>query len=320
MPPTSGPTIAPLLRQIGRGRDGSRALDRAQARELMDAILAQRVSDLELGAALTALRMKGETVDEIAGFIDASAAHTARVTADRPCVVIPTYNGARLLPNLVPLLALQLARDGVPVLLHGQASEPSGVRTAKTRLAARVTTLDVLTALGIAPCRTIDEVAARWAAQQPAYVPLEVVSPALARLIALRRVLGVRNVAHTLVKLLLPIAGPAVLLSCHTHAEFGTQLERWFASERVTALSMRGTEGEAVINPQRPQPLDLWHDGVRLESVKVAADAETAPCAIDAESTARWIREALARDTMPRALIAQAQAIHRLLDTMAVPA
>lgn len=318
---TANPTsIAALLRQIGRGRDGSKALERAQARDLMDAMLAHRVSELELGAALMALRMKGETADEIAGFIDALAAHVTPIPTVRPCVVIPTYNGARLLPNLVPLLALQLARDGVPVLLHGQASEPGGVRTAKTRLAARVSTLDVLTALGIAPCRTAADVAARWAAQQPAYVPLQALAPALAHLIALRRVLGVRNVAHTLVKLLLPVEGPAVLLSCHTHAEFGAQLDRWFASERATAMSMRGTEGEAVVNPRRPQPLDLWHDGVRVDTVNAAVDPGFAPCAIDADSSARWTRAALAHSTVPGALTAQAQAIHRLLDMMAVPA
>jgi anthranilate phosphoribosyltransferase len=34
-------------------------------------------------------------------------------------VVLPSYNGARRLPVLTPLLALLLAREGLPVLLHG---------------------------------------------------------------------------------------------------------------------------------------------------------------------------------------------------------
>jgi anthranilate phosphoribosyltransferase len=306
-------SIAALLRDIGRGRDGAKALAREPARELMDAMLAGRISDLELGAALMALRMKGETAEEIAGFMDAVAAHTQRIPTDRPCVVIPSYNGARLLPNLVPLLALLLARRGVPVLIHGQASEPTGVRSAKTRLGGRVTTLDVLAALGIAPCRTLGEVAERWSLRQPAYVPLAWVAPALARLVALRPLLGLRNVAHTLVKLLVPIDGPAVLLSCHTHAEFGVQLERWFAGEKIAALSLRGTEGEAVVNPQRPQPLALWHDGVRFDTVTVAANT-TPACAIDADGTAHWTRNALARGQVPSGIETQAQAIHRLLE------
>jgi anthranilate phosphoribosyltransferase len=38
-------------------------------------------------------------------------------------VIIPSYNGARKLPLLTPLLALLLAREGLPVLIHGTATE-----------------------------------------------------------------------------------------------------------------------------------------------------------------------------------------------------
>jgi anthranilate phosphoribosyltransferase len=41
--------------------------------------------------------------------------------------VLPSYNGARKLPVLTPLLALLLAREGLPVLIHGTATESSRV-------------------------------------------------------------------------------------------------------------------------------------------------------------------------------------------------
>ena len=52
---------------VGRGREGARALDPARARALFDAVFEGRIGELELGGVLIALRMKGESVDEIEG-------------------------------------------------------------------------------------------------------------------------------------------------------------------------------------------------------------------------------------------------------------
>lgn len=46
-------------------------------------------------------------------------------------MVIPSYNGARKLPLLTPLLALLLAREGLPVLIHGTATESTRVFTSE---------------------------------------------------------------------------------------------------------------------------------------------------------------------------------------------
>ena len=66
--------IGHYIKEIGRGRDGARPLDRAQAADLMGQILAAQVSDLEIGAFCLAMRIKGETSDEMAGFLDAAHA------------------------------------------------------------------------------------------------------------------------------------------------------------------------------------------------------------------------------------------------------
>lgn len=307
--------VAPLLRELGRGKEGSRALSREQSRELMTAMLDGAVSDLELGGVLIALRMKGETAPEIAGFLDALNAHLICAAAPRPCVVLPTYNGARLLPNLVPLLALLLAQRGVPVLMHGQASEPSSTARARTR----VTTLDMLTALNITACPTMEDVAVRWAQGEPAYVPLAVAAPGLSRLIALRRVLGVRNVAHTLAKLARPVRGPSLLLSCYTHPEFGCMLNELFTLTREAALSMRATEGEAVANARRLQRIERWVDGamdVAVQEQDVAAGDVVLP-ALDASETAVWTRSVLAGErAVPAALQAQCDAIAASLEKL----
>src|SRR6185295_17005852 len=93
----------PLLKDIARGKHGARDLTRDQARALFEAIFAGGISDVALGATLVAVRLPPRRALP---------------------VILPTYNGARKLPNLVPLLALLLAREGVPVLLHGTTQEP----------------------------------------------------------------------------------------------------------------------------------------------------------------------------------------------------
>jgi anthranilate phosphoribosyltransferase len=59
---------ARFIKEIGRGKDGARSLTHDDARTLYAAMLDGRVSDLELGAILLAMRVKGESVEEIAGY------------------------------------------------------------------------------------------------------------------------------------------------------------------------------------------------------------------------------------------------------------
>ena len=67
-------SIAPYLKVIGRGKQGARSLDRGQAADLFGQVLDGAVTDLEIGAFCIAMRIKGETPEEMAGFLDATYA------------------------------------------------------------------------------------------------------------------------------------------------------------------------------------------------------------------------------------------------------
>ncbi|HNV61145.1 MAG TPA: DNA-binding protein YbiB, partial [Rhodoferax sp.] len=122
--------IGKYIKEIGRGKEGARALTREQATDLFGQVLDGAVTDLEIGGFCLAMRIKGETAQEMAGFLDATDARLNKIPAcDKPVVVIPSYNGARKLPVLTPLLALLLAREGLPVLIHGTATESTRVFT-----------------------------------------------------------------------------------------------------------------------------------------------------------------------------------------------
>lgn len=135
--------IPAIIKEVGRGAHGARDLPVADAQALYAAMLAGEVPELELGALLIAYRIKGESLGELQGFMQALGAHT--LAFDAPAgplpVLLPSYNGARKLPNLTPLVALLLAREGVPVLMHGPLQSHG-----------RVTSAAVLAELGVPVC------------------------------------------------------------------------------------------------------------------------------------------------------------------------
>ena len=54
-----------IIKDIGRGKNAARDLSRDDARALFAGMLAGDVPDLQLGAVLMALRIKGESLDEL---------------------------------------------------------------------------------------------------------------------------------------------------------------------------------------------------------------------------------------------------------------
>jgi anthranilate phosphoribosyltransferase len=253
--------------------------------------------------------MKGESVSEITGFLDALEPHLTRAPAVAPgWVILPSYNGARTVANLVPLLALLLARDGIAVLVHGQPSEPAAAPR------PRVSSAAIFEALALPACPTMDAAAACARAGRPALVALDTFAPELARLIGLRAVLGVRNVAHTLAKLVRPVDGVSLLVSSYTHPDFGRLQAELFATTGALAMTLRGTDGEAVISARRGQGLDLWRDGnctTVIGGEAVARGGDELP-ATGAADTAAWTLDVLAgRRAVPPAIAAQQAAIRQ---------
>ena len=283
---------APFIREIGRGKKGARDLSRDDARALYAAMLEDRVSDLELGALLIGMRIKGESVNEIGGFLEAAEASFAPLQAPASgCapVVIPSYNGSRQMPNLTPLLACLLAREGVPVFIHGVLTDPG-----------RVTTAEILAEMGTAPVHDAATVSAEFALQRPVFMPISALAPRLHRLLELRRVLGLRNSTHTLVKILQPFAQPALRLVSYTHPEYLTMLSEYFSTaapaSRGDVFLMRGTEGETVANARRAQAVTWFHDHhatVLIEKQAPVDESPPLPAASDAKTTAEWILLAL---------------------------
>ncbi|SEB16960.1 DNA-binding protein YbiB [Variovorax sp. YR216] len=295
--------ISHYIKEIGRGARGAKPLEREQACDLFGQVLDGTVSDLEIGAFCLAMRIKGETPEELAGFLDATHARLNRFPATgRPLVVLPSYNGARRLPVLTPLLALLLAREGLPVLVHGTATE-----------SARVLASNVLAGLGVpalTAIRAIDD-------GEVVFAPTELLSPGLKRLLDVRRVVGLRNSGHSVVKLMQPTAGESVVIGSYTHPEYARSMAATFELMGMTALLSRGLEGESAADPRRTAQIDGFvhgrHVALQEQQPGTQGDVPGLPKDIDVDTTVDYTRRVLSGETpVPHAIAQQVAQIVQL--------
>ncbi len=96
----------------------------AEMRSAIEAIMQGECKDAEIAAFLTAMRMKGETVDEIVGAASVMREHVTRIATDRDGVLDTCGTGGDSLStfNISTATALVAAACGVPVAKHGNRS------------------------------------------------------------------------------------------------------------------------------------------------------------------------------------------------------
>ena len=301
---------APLIKELGRGPRGARDLPREQAQALFGAMLDGQVPDMELGAILIALRVKGESADEVAGFLAAMQARTAvlQAPAGPRTVLLPSFNGARKQANLMPLVALLLAREGVPVLIFGRHDFDS-----------RHSPFELLDALDLPASASLADAERGLATAHLAVLPLQMLNPGLNALMALRPRLGVRNSSHSLAKLLDPFpAGRGVRVVAVTHPEYLDSMGQALPALTAAggrALLMRASEGEAYAHLRRKAHLIGFQDGTMapLHPPDTAdLDWPLSPACAPAENAA-FIRALLdGTETVPPRIAEQVAALKRL--------
>ncbi|MBV8397367.1 MAG: glycosyl transferase family protein [Acetobacteraceae bacterium] len=243
--------FAPIITTLGRGPGRSRALTRDEAREAFGMVLAGEADPHQVGAFLMLLRYRGEDPDEIAGLVEAARQRLGlggRLPADLDW---PSYGAGRTRGAPWFLLsALALARAGVRVLMHGTNAYSSGMSVT-----------DGLARLGLAPCQSLHAAERSLAETSFAYLPLSAFAPDVERLLALRRLFGLRSPVNTVSRLLDPASAPVGVAGVFHPAYIDVHLGAAERLGRVALAVVKGGGGEAERSGVKPVALHRWRSG-----------------------------------------------------------
>ena len=192
---TSGNGSHGILRNALEAICSGQDLDRATARALMDHIMEGEATPAQVGAALVAFRIKGETVDEIAGMVESMRDHATPVHLDVDAVDTCGTGGDNSNTfNISTAAALVVAGAGQPVAKHGNRAASSQTGSA-----------DVLEELGVAISLSADSVRECIETVGIGFIFAPAFHPAMRHVAPVRSQLGIRTVFN----ILGPLANPA---------------------------------------------------------------------------------------------------------------
>jgi len=130
-------SFKPLIAKVAAGA----ALSRAEAATAFDAMLSGEVTPSQMGGFLMALRVRGETVEEITGAVSAMRAKMLTVNAPAGAIdIVGTGGDGSGSYNVSTLASIIAAACGVPVAKHGNraASSRSGAADALAVLGVKI--------------------------------------------------------------------------------------------------------------------------------------------------------------------------------------
>ncbi|WP_445367172.1 glycosyl transferase family protein [Methylomonas sp. BW4-1] len=232
--------FAEFIKILGKGKKGARPLTQDEAYRAMQMILADgQVEPIQLGAFLMLMRVKEETCEELAGFVQAareSFAFESKVAVDLDW---SSYAGKRRHLPWFLLSTLLLAENGIRVFMHGAGGHTQG----------RLYTENVLQALGIKAAASIAEAGQQLQRDNFSYLSLAYICPKLYDMINLRPTMGLRSPVHTLVRLLNPFDATASIQGIFHPSYRQVHQKAALLLDQKNMAVLKGEGGETERNP-----------------------------------------------------------------------
>jgi len=298
----------PIITEAVRALVDRRDLTRLEAAAAMEAIMSGAATNAQIAAFLTALRMKGETVEELIGFAQVMREKVVKVRPRAGDVVGATGTDREMLIdtcgtggdasgtfNVSTATAFVVAGAGLRVAKHGNRSVSSLCGSADV-----VETLGIdieLSPAQVATC--IDEMGIGFL-----YAPL--LHTAMKHVMAARREMGVRTVFNMLGPLTNPAGANAQVIGVYA-AALADPLARVLAElGTLRAFVVHGADGLDEISNTGESHISEVHEGVVRSSTVRPEDFGMPRAAIrdlqggDREENARIIRLVLGGEAGPR--------------------
>lgn len=189
-----------FLKKAGRGKDGAKDLSSEEAQSALSDIIYGRATDVQIGAFYAVMRMKGETTEELGGFL--KVARLTCKTIDLNSYkdfdnvknlidVSTTYDGKLRSPHILPSAVFIASASGANIVTHGSVKVP-------TKEADSF--FDVLIKMGCTYSGTAKKIKETLLGTGFCYYHQSVYSPKLYSLLPLRREYGLRTFLNVIEK------------------------------------------------------------------------------------------------------------------------
>lgn len=228
-----------FIAKIGKGQKAWKDLTWDEAKQAMRLLIEGQATSAQVGGFLLAMRIKMESVTEMAAFTAAAREYVPAMDIPRhPHLVdLPAYAGKQDTFHASVGAAIVAAASGAAVLMHGHDGIPERPGTAA-----------VLARLGIPADLHPKRVAGEAAAKGFAYLDIALYHPPIARFLDLRGELGVRNFFHPVAKLLNPARARSQVIGLTHPPYFEKTAEALRMLGCRRALVLRGVEGDPELS------------------------------------------------------------------------
>jgi len=232
-------TMQDLIAKVGKGEKGAKGLTYQEAAGAMRLLLEGQATPTWVGAFLMAMRIKGESVSELAAFISTAREYVPPLSLppDLGHVDMPSYAGKQESWHVLLPATIVAAAAGVPVLLHGYDGAPN-----------RVSTAAVAEKLGIPVDLDPTQAAACLTQNGWAYLDIGLYHPLVFRFLELRKELGIRSFFQPIARSLNPGRAQTSIIGMSHPPYFEKISEALRMMGTTQALVVRGLEGEPELS------------------------------------------------------------------------
>ena len=187
-------TFREVIQKVSRGEKLSKDLTREEAHQALHWIFQGEASEFQIGALFAAMRMKGESAGETAGFVEAVRERSVQLHSPLEGILDlgEPYDGKVKTLHLTVPVALILSAAGVPTILHS---------TPDTPVKKGVETQGILEALGVEIVADPVSLLEILGSEKIVFLPTEKLAPDFAKLRPYREAFGLRPFANHIEKI-----------------------------------------------------------------------------------------------------------------------
>ncbi len=242
-----------IIAKIGKGLKGAKDLTWEEAKFSLNAIIEGDATDSQVGAFLMAMRIKTESIGELAAFTSAARRYMPPIQFpdSTHMVDLPLYGEKHNTLHIVVAASLVASAAGAGMFLHGVENPSLGYDLSQ-----------VLQQLNLPIAQSALEATEQASEHAWVYMDLAGYHPPLTKLLDLRQELGVQNLAHQIARLLNPAQLPSQVIGIAHPPYLNKMVEALDMLRTPRALIIQGVEGLpelSISGPSSAQELRSGH-------------------------------------------------------------